>query len=233
VAVFTNLTQDHLDYHKTMERYAEAKARLFKGLNPKTGPKYAVINLDDKYAHVMLAAVPAGVSLMTFALQAPDAMIRLEEVQYSITGSSFTVVTPQGRASVRLRLGGQFSVYNALAALSAGLALGIPLETCVRALEAVPGVRGRFEVVAESPFVIVDYAHTPDGLENVLKAARLVVPEGGELIAVFGCGGDRDATKRPKMGHIAEVLADKLVVTSDNPRTEDPQQIISGSITRR
>jgi UDP-N-acetylmuramoyl-L-alanyl-D-glutamate--2,6-diaminopimelate ligase len=114
-----------------------------------------------------------------------------------------------------------------LAALATGLALEIPLATVIEALESVQGVRGRFEVVAHNPSVIVDYAHTPDGLENVLEAARQIVPEGGRLFVVFGCGGDRDATKRPKMGRIAERLADKLVVTSDNPRSEDPEQIIS------
>lgn len=232
VAVLTNITQDHLDYHKTMEQYWKAKAILFNGL--KTGDqkqRSAVINLDSDYAREFIAATPEGVTLYTYAIQAPDANVRIENANYSIAGSSFTVITPAGRADVKLKLGGQFSVYNALAAIASGLALGISLDACVKAIERVPGIRGRFEVVSEKPYVIVDYAHTPDGLENVLNAARVVTPKDARLIAVFGCGGDRDATKRPKMGRIAERLADLLVITSDNPRTEDPQQILTDVIT--
>lgn len=228
VAVVTNLTQDHLDYHKTMDRYFEAKALLFRRLNSMTGhPKQAVINLDDAYGARFVAAVPDGVTLWTFGLNNPQATVNATEVDYTITGASYTVHTPAGIAPVQLQMAGEFSVYNSLAALAAGLSLGIPLATCVKALEATPSVRGRFEVVSQRPSVIVDYAHTPDGLDNVLRAARKVTPTGGQLWAVFGCGGDRDATKRPKMGRIAEQLADRLVVTSDNPRSEDPQQILT------
>ncbi|MDX2085288.1 MAG: UDP-N-acetylmuramoyl-L-alanyl-D-glutamate--2,6-diaminopimelate ligase [Candidatus Melainabacteria bacterium] len=227
VAVFTNLTQDHLDFHQTMDQYAAAKCLLFSGLTPSTGPKTAVINLDDTYADRFLAACPTGVRQLTYSLSHPEALVRASNVRYSITGASFDVTTPAGSAPVQLRLAGQFSVYNALAAIAAGIGLGIALDQIVDTLAQVPGVRGRFEVVAEAPFVIVDYAHTPDGLENVLNAARQVTPPQGKLIVVFGCGGDRDATKRPKMGAIAERLADVLVITSDNPRTEDPQQIIT------
>jgi UDP-N-acetylmuramoyl-L-alanyl-D-glutamate--2,6-diaminopimelate ligase len=232
VAVLTNLTQDHLDYHKTMENYWQAKALLFSRLEVASDkPRAAVINLDSDYAREFIAACPEGVTLYTYGIHSPDANVRIENADYSIAGSSFTVITPKGKAEVKLKLGGQFSVYNALAALASGLALGIPLEACVKSLERVPGIRGRFEVVSEKPYVIVDYAHTPDGLENVLNAARVVTPPDGRLIAVFGCGGDRDATKRPKMGGIAERLADLLVITSDNPRTEDPQQIITDVIS--
>lgn len=232
VAVLTNITQDHLDYHKTMEQYWQAKALLFSRLDVSNGKKRAaVINLDSDYAQEFIAACPKGVELFTYAIHSPEANVRIENPNYSIAGSSFTVITPVGKADVKLKLGGQFSVYNALAALASGLALGIPLEACVKSIERVPGIRGRFEVVSEKPYVIVDYAHTPDGLENVLNAARVVTPENGRLIAVFGCGGDRDATKRPKMGRIAERLADLLVITSDNPRTEDPQQIITDVIS--
>jgi len=232
VAVLTNITQDHLDYHKTMEQYWRAKALLFSRLDVSNGKKRAaVINLDSDYAKEFIAACPHGVELFTYAINSPEANVRIENPNYSIAGSSFTVVTPAGKADVKLKLGGQFSVYNALAALASGLAMGIPLEACVKSIERVPGIRGRFEVVSEKPYVIVDYAHTPDGLENVLNAARVVTPENGRLIAVFGCGGDRDATKRPKMGRIAERLADLLVITSDNPRTEDPQQIITDVIS--
>ena len=124
-------------------------------------------------------------------------------------------------------MNGMFSVYNVLAALTTGLALDFDIEKSIRVLEKIPGVAGRFEIITTKPTVIVDYAHTPDGLENVLKAAREITPEGGNLICIFGCGGDRDATKRPKMGKIAEELADKVIVTSDNPRSENPQQIIT------
>ncbi|HEY9687469.1 MAG TPA: UDP-N-acetylmuramoyl-L-alanyl-D-glutamate--2,6-diaminopimelate ligase [Coleofasciculaceae cyanobacterium] len=231
VAVLTNVTQDHLDYHKTMDQYWRAKALLFSNLTPNGKKKSAVINLDSDYAQEFVKACPPGATLYTYAIQSPDANVRIENPNYSIAGSSFTVITPAGKADVKLKLGGQFSVYNALAAIASGLALEIPLADCVKSIERVPGIRGRFEVVAEKPYVIVDYAHTPDGLENVLNAARVVTPKNGRLIAVFGCGGDRDATKRPKMGRITERLADLLVITSDNPRTEDPQQIITDIIS--
>jgi UDP-N-acetylmuramoyl-L-alanyl-D-glutamate--2,6-diaminopimelate ligase len=136
-------------------------------------------------------------------------------------------MTPQGAVHLTLKLAGQFGVYNALAAVASGIAMAVPLDTIQSALESVTGIRGRFEVVSQSPAVIVDYAHTPDGLRNVLTAARTVTPHNGRLIVVFGCGGDRDASKRPQMGNIAEKLADVLLITSDNPRTEDPQQIIT------
>lgn len=232
VAVLTNITQDHLDYHKTMEQYWQAKALLFRNLDMSSGKKRsAVINLDSDYADEFVKACPPGVTLYTYAIHSDKANVRIENPNYSIAGSSFTVITPAGTAEVKLKLGGQFSVYNALAAIASGLALEIPLEACVKSIERVQGIRGRFEVVSEKPYVIVDYAHTPDGLENVLNAARVVTPEGGRLIAVFGCGGDRDATKRPKMGRIVERLADLLVITSDNPRTEDPQQILTDIIS--
>jgi UDP-N-acetylmuramoyl-L-alanyl-D-glutamate--2,6-diaminopimelate ligase len=230
VAVFTNLTQDHLDYHKTMENYCKAKCLLFSGLKPTTvfgRSPAAVINLDDPWAQHFLKACAKTTRLYTYGLNAPEATIRTENVRFSITGASFTALTPHGKADVQLQIAGKFSIYNALAALAAGLALGIPLTQCVRSLQDMRGVRGRFEVVADHPYVIVDYAHTPDGLENILAATRLVLPPDGRLIVVFGCGGDRDATKRPKMGAIAQRLADVVVVTSDNPRSEEPQQIIT------
>jgi len=232
VAVLTNITQDHLDYHKTMEHYWQAKALLFKGLDAGSGKKRAaVINLDSDYAQEFVDATSKDVQLYTYAIHSPKANVRIANPNYSIAGSSFTVITPAGESEVKLKLGGQFSVYNALAAIAAGLALGLSLADVVKSIERVPGIRGRFEVVSEKPYVLVDYAHTPDGLENILNAARAVTPKSGRLIAVFGCGGDRDATKRPKMGRIAEQLADLLVITSDNPRSEDPQQIITDVIS--
>jgi UDP-N-acetylmuramoyl-L-alanyl-D-glutamate--2,6-diaminopimelate ligase len=229
VTVITNLTQDHLDYHQTMENYCQAKAQLFsRQWAVQDGkPRTAVINADDAWASHFVKAVPTGVKTLTYGIQSATASVRATDVSYTVGGANFTVQTPVGEAPVKLKLSGEFNIYNALAALATGLALDIPLATVIEALESVQGVRGRFEVVAHNPSVIVDYAHTPDGLENVLEAARQIVPEGGRLFVVFGCGGDRDATKRPKMGRIAERLADKLVVTSDNPRSEDPEQIIS------
>jgi UDP-N-acetylmuramoyl-L-alanyl-D-glutamate--2,6-diaminopimelate ligase len=234
VAVLTNLTQDHLDYHKTMEQYWQAKALLFSRLQEKDAhgkSPTAIINLDSAYAAEFIAACPKYVNVVTYAIDAPNANVSVKGAQYSTAGSTFTVHTPAGDANVQLKLGGRFSVYNALAALAAGLALGVSLEDAVRSLEAVSGIPGRFEAVATNPYVLVDYAHTPDGLQNVLQAAKAILPDKGRLIAVFGCGGDRDATKRPKMGRIAEELADHLVITSDNPRSEDPQQILTDIIS--
>jgi UDP-N-acetylmuramoyl-L-alanyl-D-glutamate--2,6-diaminopimelate ligase len=228
VAVLTNLTQDHLDFHKTMGNYFKAKAKLFTGLQPRSDkPKAAVINLDDEYAQKFIEICPTNVQVLTYSLKNPEAKVRAENVHYTIHGASFKCVTPAGEMDIQLKIAGQFGVYNALAAIATAVALKVPLQIIKTALESVTGIRGRFEVVAQEPAVIVDYAHTPDGLENILNAARIVTPQGGRLIAVFGCGGDRDASKRPKMGAIAERLADVVVVTSDNPRTEDPQQIIT------
>ena len=224
VAVHTNLTQDHLDYHKTMAAYFEAKALLFSGLAPGST---AVINADDTWADKFIAKVPAGVPILRYGINHPQCEVRATDLAFDIEGARFTLVTPKGTRPLQIHIAGRFGVYNALAAAAAGLAVGLSLEQIATALERVRGVRGRFEVVAQAPYVIVDYAHTPDGLDNVLAAARLVTPKKAKLFVVFGCGGDRDATKRPKMGRIAEELADVLVVTSDNPRSEDPQQIIT------
>ena len=159
------------------------------------------------------------------------------DIHFSLNGAEFTLVTGDhvnndGKLEhkVNLHMNGMFSVYNVLAAVTAALAMGIDIEVALKALQNVKGVAGRFEVVVKKPLVIVDYAHTPDGLENVLKSAREITPTDGKLICLFGCGGDRDATKRPKMGAIAEKLADKIVITSDNPRSEDPQVIITDII---
>lgn len=232
VAVFTNLTQDHLDFHKTMSNYCKAKAKLFSTLRPRSDShKTAVINLDDESAQRFIEVCPTGVDVITYSLNNPEAKVRAENLNYTIQGASFRCITPAGSFDIQLKIAGQFGVYNALAAIATAVGLEISLETIKMALESVTGIRGRFEVVAQQPAVIVDYAHTPDGLQNVLSAARIVTPPGGRLIAVFGCGGDRDASKRPKMGSIAEKSADLVVVTSDNPRTEDPQQIITDILT--
>ena len=229
-AVLTNLTQDHLDYHITMDNYFEAKALLFKSL--KEGD-FAVINSDDSYGERFSAAVPEGVRLLTYGFK-NDADVKAKDIRFSLNGAEFTIAinskfAPEGETEhhVNLHMNGMFSVYNVLAAVTASIAMGIDIKTALKALENVKGVAGRFEVVVKKPLVIVDYAHTPDGLENVLKSAREITPKDGKLICLFGCGGDRDATKRPKMGAIAERLADKIVITSDNPRSEEPQQIIT------
>ena len=225
-AVLTNLTQDHLDYHITMDNYFEAKALLFKGLEEGN---FAVINLDDNYAERFLSVIPEGVRIFTYGVK-KDADIKAKDIHFSLNGAEFTLALKNEEYKVNLHMNGMFSVYNVLAAVTASTAMGIEIKTSLKALENVKGVAGRFEVVAKKPLVIVDYAHTPDGLENVLNSALEITPDDGKLICLFGCGGDRDATKRPKMGAIAEKIADKIIITSDNPRSEDPQQIITDII---
>ena len=150
-----------------------------------------------------------------------------KNIEFTSSGVSFTCEYQDKKTDIKLKLNGMFSVYNALAAIACALANNISLEVSKQALEQTRSVAGRFEIVTTTPLVIVDYAHTPDGLENILRAARELTPKDGSLICLFGCGGDRDATKRPKMGKIAQELSDKIVITSDNPRSEDPQQIIT------
>ena len=226
-AVFTNLTQDHLDYHITMTNYSKAKAKLFSMLkNPKEN-RFAVLNLDDEYAMDMLNATAGDAEILAYSIHNEKADIIAKNIAYSSFGANFDCKTPFGDKKINLQMTGEFSIYNALAALCAGILSGIDIDTCIKALEATKNVSGRFEVVSTEPLIIVDYAHTPDGLDNVLRAAKELVKEDGELICLFGCGGDRDATKRPKMAQIADKLADKVIITSDNPRSEDPQQIIT------
>ncbi len=226
VGVFTNLTQDHLDFHPTMEDYFQAKRRLFTECAART----AVINLDDPYGR-RLAEDPALENVISFALDAPHAEFRASGLHTDLHGSSFTIHTPQGEAELRSPLRGRFNVYNALGALAAASALGVPVPVAIAAMEQAGQVPGRFQTVdAGQDFaVLVDYAHTPDSLENVLQAARGLTR--GRLHVVFGCGGDRDRTKRPLMGEIAARLADHVIVTSDNPRSEDPQAIIAEILT--
>lgn len=223
IAVFTNLTQDHLDYHKTMEDYCQAKTILFQMLGEKGEKaglqKTAVINMDDPWANHFLVA--SNVPVITYSIQ-KDASWKAEHVQVGADGVRYTV---DGH-SVSLHLTGNFNVYNSLAALAVGEALGFSLESVMQALENVKGIAGRFQTVrgAKSFSVIVDYAHTPDGLQNVVSTAQAFAK--GRVITVFGCGGDRDRTKRPLMGEVAAELSDFCVVTSDNPRTENPEQIL-------
>ena len=222
-AVLTNLTQDHLDFHITMNNYFKAKAKLFEDL---MSDDFAVINADDEYASRFMEVISPNVNVYTYGINMP-ADVRAEKISFNNEGASFVCDVKGKKYNVNLVMNGMFSVYNVLAAITTALAVGFDIEKCIRTLETIHGVAGRFEVVVKKPVVIVDYAHTPDGLENVLKAAREITPQEGKLICIFGCGGDRDATKRPKMGAIAEKLADKVIVTSDNPRSEDPQQIIT------
>jgi UDP-N-acetylmuramoyl-L-alanyl-D-glutamate--2,6-diaminopimelate ligase len=217
VALFTNLTQDHLDFHPTMEAYFQAKRKLFEVAE---GPR--VVNVDDPYGRRLADELPDA---QTYAIDA-DADWRASDVVSELTGSRFTAVTPDGTFECRTPLPGRFNVLNALGALACARAVGVDVETCVEALARAGRVPGRFEPVDEGqPFaVLVDYAHTPDSLENVLQAARELT--GGRLICVFGAGGDRDRGKRPLMGEIAARLADVALVTSDNPRSEDPDAIL-------
>ena len=226
-AIFTNLTQDHLDYHITMNNYFKAKAILFENL--KEGA-FAIINADDEYANRFIDVIPKGVNVLTYGVK-NDADIKAEDIDFSVDGAKLTVKFADKSEKMNLHLNGMFSIYNALAAFAGALAMGIDYKVIISALEQTKSVAGRFEIVNKKPLVIVDYAHTPDGLENVLKAARELTPTTSNLICLFGCGGDRDTTKRPKMGKIADELSDKVVVTSDNPRSEDPQLIISDIMT--
>jgi UDP-N-acetylmuramoyl-L-alanyl-D-glutamate--2,6-diaminopimelate ligase len=217
VAIFTNLTQDHLDFHPTMEDYFAAKRRLFTA-----EPRAAVVNVDDDYGARLAAELEEPV---TFGLDRP-ATYSATEVVTDLHGSRFTVVGPETTMEVSSPLRGRFNIYNVLAAYAAARVLGVPAATAAAAIETAGQVPGRFETVDEGqPFaVLVDYAHTPDSLENVLGAARVLTAH--HLHVVFGCGGDRDRGKRPLMGEIARRLADRVIVTSDNPRSEDPEAII-------
>ncbi len=220
VAMFTNLTQDHLDFHPTMEDYFLAKRRLFQDASPSQ----AVINLDDPYGQRLAAELDAPI---TFALDR-EAVYRAHEVETGLTGSRFSVQTPDGQTvEIRSPLRGRFNVYNVLGAFAAARALQVPADVAVAAIAQADQVPGRLEPVEEGQefAVLVDYAHTPDSLENVLAAARALTDH--RLHVVFGCGGDRDRAKRPLMGEIATRLADRVIVTSDNPRSEDPEAIIA------
>ena len=218
VAAFTNLTEDHLDFHKTMEAYCDAKAELFRRCDR------AVVNLDDSYGPRMLSGCCCPVVTTSVREQAD---IQARNVELHSRGIRFTAVREGETAAVELPIPGRFTVHNALTVLGIALSLGISMEACARALSGAKGVKGRIEVVPtpNEPYtVLIDYAHTPDGLENILRSVRDFCR--GRVIAVFGCGGDRDPMKRPIMGHIGVGLSDFAVITSDNPRTEEPMAII-------
>jgi UDP-N-acetylmuramoyl-L-alanyl-D-glutamate--2,6-diaminopimelate ligase len=218
--VFTNLTRDHLDFHSGMDEYFAAKRRLFE-LLPDDAP--AVINVDDPRGAPLMETVARPVS---YAINKP-ADVTPGPLSYSLSGLLFDVRTPQGTVSVRSRLVGRPNVYNILAAVGVTAALDVPLDAIAAGLAALPGVPGRFELVSSADddiTVVVDYAHTDDALRNLLETARSMAAR--RVITVFGAGGDRDRTKRPLMGMVAARLSDVVVITSDNPRTEDPLRII-------
>ena len=218
--VFTNLTRDHLDFHADMEAYFQAKRRLFEML-PDTAP--SLINLDDPRG---AALTEVGHRPVTYAI-GRHADITPGPLSFSLDGLTFDVRTPRGTLHVSSKLVGRPNVYNILAAVSAATALGLPFDAIERGVRTLDGVPGRFQLVSDSKdevTVVVDYAHTDDALRNLLETARPLAR--GRLITVFGCGGDRDRTKRPLMGAVAGRLSDLIVITSDNPRSEDPTRII-------
>ena len=216
--IFTNLTQDHLDFHGTMEAYRDAKGLLFRQSDT------AVLNLDDEAGRYFARTV--AVPRLTYSERRDEADLTAKNLRLFPDRVEFEAVAAGAISRVRLPIPGGFTVYNALGVLTCGLALGLPLADCADALAKAPGVKGRIEVVpVPADFaVIIDYAHTPDALENILTTVRDFTA--GRVICLFGCGGDRDRTKRPQMGAIAGSLADVAVVTSDNPRTEEPEAII-------
>lgn len=238
-AVFTNLTPDHLSpgEHPDFDHYRESKRRLFElvgqpvlGAPPKGAPLGVAVNGDDAYGAYMAAAAAADVPVLRFGL-GPAAQVRAGDIRLDPAGMSFLIDHPGGSVRCRLQLCGRFNVYNALGAFCIGLLHGLPPEEIAAALGRVAGVPGRLQrVPGPQPFaVLVDYAHTPDGLENVLRAAREIAAAGerpGRVLAVFGCGGDRDRGKRPLMGEIGARLADICWLTSDNPRSEQPEGIL-------
>ena len=228
-AVLTNITQDHLDFHKTMENYRDAKSLLFEHLTDGDKPnKNAIFNMDDPSSAIIKARTKAHV--LTYGKGHENDIYPLS-FTVAPKHMQLALATPAGEMDLELKITGEFNVYNVMGAVAAMLAENISKEIIISVLDGFDGVPGRFQLVeAGQPYtVIVDYAHTPDGLENVLKTARFITR--GKLWAVFGCGGDRDNKKRPIMGGLALELADKVVVTSDNPRTEDPELIIDEIFT--
>lgn len=234
VAIFTNLTQDHLDYHGTMERYAAAKARLFEGVGA-AAPRVAVINDDDWWGGERMAYLSHR-SMMRYGFVDPESVeYAAERLSLSASGSDFILKTPASSIAMRSPLHGRINVSNLLAAMCAALARGLKLEEIAAAVPKLKPAPGRFEVVPgseEAGFtVVVDYAHTDDALRNLISLAReLVAQKKGRVITLFGCGGNRDRTKRPKMGRAAGEGSDLVVLTSDNPRSEDPLTIIEEAL---
>ena len=218
-ALFTNLTQDHLDYHHTMQAYAQAKALLFA----REELQYAIVNRDSPYHKVMLDAVQPQVKKLTYSLKNPSD-VQAVDWHMDVTGTSIAIQSIWGNYQFKIQALGAFNIYNSLAVFSSLLVSGYSPTTVVGAMEQLKSAPGRMEVVLDSPSVLVDYAHTPDALEKALSTLNQL--KKGRLWVVFGCGGDRDKGKRPLMGRAASLYADTIIVTSDNPRTEDPRVII-------
>ncbi|WP_263376545.1 UDP-N-acetylmuramoyl-L-alanyl-D-glutamate--2,6-diaminopimelate ligase [Granulicella aggregans] len=230
VAIFTNLTQDHLDYHGTMERYFEAKLRLFEGVGT-VPPRVAVVNVDDAYGRRIVEAARHS-QVLTYGFD-EGAEFRAIDVRMKAGETRFTMMTPKGMVEMLSPLTGRVNVYNLLAASAAAYARGLTVEEIVAGAARVGQVPGRFQVVPSGSgvTVVVDYAHTDDALRNLIALAReLVAPQNGRVITLFGCGGDRDKTKRPKMGRAAGEGSDLVVLTSDNPRTENPSVILAEAL---
>ena len=227
-AIFTNRTRDHLDFHGTMENYFAAKRRLFDGTILRA-PRVAVLNIDDPHgAQLALTAREAGSEIFSYGLGVGE--FRAEDVSMAASGMRFTLQAPNGPAQIQTRLTGKVNVYNLLAACAAGLARGLSLDEIASGVASLQCVPGRFETVdAGQPFtVVVDYAHTDDALRNLTALAReFVSASGGRVLTLFGCGGDRDKTKRPLMGRAAGQGSDLVFLTSDNPRSEDPEAILN------
>jgi UDP-N-acetylmuramyl-tripeptide synthetase len=223
--IFTNLTQDHLDYHKDMENYFKAKSLLFKNLSSEA---QSVINVDDDYGKRLCPITKS--KIVTYAIDTP-ADVRAQNITYHLSGSQFEIIFPGGKIKIHTRFIGKHNIYNILAAFAWGLSQGFGPELVRRGIENLAHVPGRLEAIENNNgfFIFIDYAHTEDGLSNVLKSLRAVTL--AKIILVFGCGGDRDRTKRPKMARAACALADYTIVTTDNPRSEDPQAIINEVIT--
>lgn len=224
VGVLTNITQDHLDFHRTMEDYVATKLRLFTELGLASGKEFvSVLNIDDHHGRKFAKKAPGRA--ITFGV-ANDAQVRASNLVVGPSSVAYRVETPSGGGDVTVPVGGHFNVSNSLASIAAALALEVPLGLAVNALAGVRGVPGRFEAVPTGRefSVIVDYAHTPDALQKLIRSARELMSR--RVILVFGCGGDRDAEKRPKMGAIAAQYADDVILTSDNPRSENPEAII-------
>lgn len=221
VGIFTNLTEDHLDYHITMENYYKSKLKLFN-----ITKKYNIINVDDTYGKRMINEISNNVPLITYGFD-KKSDVTAKNILYSSSGVEFNVLTPKGSIPIHMKLLGKFNVYNALAAISCGIAYDVELHVIKKAIESMDGIKGRFELIPlknKDFSVIIDYAHTPDGLEKVLTTIKQFAQ--GRVVVVFGAGGNRDKEKRPIMGEIVSNLADMCIVTSDNPRFEDPDRII-------
>lgn len=219
VGAFTNLTQDHLDFHKTMENYMKAKAKLFDI------SRCGAINIDDEYGKRILD-MHSDKDILTYGIENP-ADVMAENIDITARGTEFDLIYKGVRYHTHIAIPGKFSVYNALTAVSSALAMGVDINVVLEGIERASGVMGRVEVVPTDTdyTVIIDYAHTPDGIENIINAVKEFAK--GRVITLFGCGGDRDNTKRAIMGEISGKLSDFTVITSDNPRTEDPEKIIS------